>query len=134
MRGKRLVSSVLTAVALTASAQVLAPPANADPDTDFYHELHTYGIYGQKDYNAWIGKLTCKRLWTHVDPDVYKSTEFIQKQLDKDSTTAQAWQFLGASMRTYCPDQLHLLQNVADQPAMPGQTPPPSGPALAAEQ
>src|SRR5690242_17502718 len=36
----------------------VAGPAHADPDTDFANELHTYGIYGQKDYNAWIGKIT----------------------------------------------------------------------------
>jgi hypothetical protein len=42
-----------------AAALVFAAPAQADPDTDFTNELHTYGIYGQKDYNAWIGKITC---------------------------------------------------------------------------
>ena len=30
-------------------------------------ELHTYGMYGQKDYNAWIGKSICKRLNNGVD-------------------------------------------------------------------
>src|SRR5687767_7739125 len=45
----------------------LAAPASADVDTDFANELHTYGIYGQKDYNAWIGKIQCKRLRTGLD-------------------------------------------------------------------
>ncbi|OLP00252.1 hypothetical protein BVU76_21105, partial [Mycolicibacterium porcinum] len=37
-----------------AAAIAFAAPAHADPDTDFANELHTFGIYGQKDYNAWI--------------------------------------------------------------------------------
>jgi hypothetical protein len=136
MRGRKLASTVLAAAALTVSAQVLAPPAGADPDTDFYNELHQYGIYGQKDYNAWIGKLACKRLWMHTDADVYKSSDWILKQLNRESTTAQAWQFLGAAMRTYCPDQLPLLQAAAgpppEVPSDAAQTP--SGPSLGAEQ
>ena len=134
MRGKRLITSALTAAALTVSAQVLAAPAQADPDTDFYHELHTYGIYGQKDYNAWIGKLTCKRLSMNTDADLYKSTEWILKQLDRDSTTAQSWQFLGSAMKYYCPDQLPRLQSVGQPQVPPGQTPPPPGQPLPAEQ
>jgi hypothetical protein len=39
-----------------AAALVFAAPTHADPDTDFSNELHTYGIYGGKDYNAWIGR------------------------------------------------------------------------------
>ena len=54
-----------------------AAPAQADIDTDFANELHTYGIYGQKDYNAWIGKLTCKRLDNGLDADAYKSAQFV---------------------------------------------------------
>ncbi|MCW2563415.1 MAG: hypothetical protein JWQ31_1975, partial [Mycobacterium sp.] len=48
----------LASIAAAAIAPVLvfAAPAHADPDTDFANELHTYGLYGQKDYNAWIGK------------------------------------------------------------------------------
>ncbi len=77
MKATRLASTVLTAIALAVPAQVLAAPAHADPDTDFANELHTYGIYGQKDYNAWIGKITCKRLYNGVDKDAYKSAQFI---------------------------------------------------------
>ncbi|MCV7392297.1 DUF732 domain-containing protein [Mycobacterium porcinum] len=50
-----------------ATSLAVAAPAYADPDTDFANELHTFGIYGQKDYNAWIGKIMCKRLHNGVD-------------------------------------------------------------------
>ena len=43
-------------IGAVAAGLAFAAPAHADPDTDFTSELHTYGIYGQKDYNAWIGK------------------------------------------------------------------------------
>src|SRR5262249_62099913 len=66
MKGLRLAS--IAAAAIT-PAVVFAAPAHADPDTDFANELHTYGIYGQKDYNAWIGKIACKRLYNGLDQD-----------------------------------------------------------------
>ncbi|HEX7428534.1 MAG TPA: DUF732 domain-containing protein [Mycobacterium sp.] len=134
MKATRLASTVLTTIALAVPAHVLAAPAHADPDTDFANELHTYGIYGPKDYNAWIGKITCKRLYNGVDSDAYKSAAFIQRQLDKDSTTGQAWQFLGAALRTYCPEKLPVLQQVAGQPPAAERPPAPEGPPLAAEQ
>ncbi len=112
MKGLRLASLVS---AFVAPALVWAAPAHADPDTDFANELHTYGIYGQKDYNAWIGKITCKRLYNGVDADADKSAKFVFLQLQKDSTTEQAWQFLGAALRTYCPDKLPILQAAAQQ-------------------
>jgi len=34
-------------------------------------------------------------------------------QLPKGSTTEQAWQFLGASLRYYCPDKLPVLEAAA---------------------
>jgi hypothetical protein len=94
---------------------VLAAPAHADPDTDFTNELHTYGIYGQKDYNAWIAKIACKRLDNGTDQDANKSAKFIFMQLQKGSTTEQAWQFLGAALRTYCPEKLPILEAAAGQ-------------------
>ena len=112
MKGLRLASIV---AAVAAPALVWAAPAHADPDTDFANELHTYGIYGQKDYNAWIGKITCKRLYNGVDLDADKSAKFVFQQLQKGSTTEQAWQFLGASLRTYCPDKLPVLEAAAQQ-------------------
>ncbi|MGA5541485.1 DUF732 domain-containing protein, partial [Mycobacterium sp. NPDC051198] len=50
-----------------ATGLAVAAPAAADPDTDFANELHTFGIYGQRDYNAWIAKIMCKRLHNGVD-------------------------------------------------------------------
>jgi hypothetical protein len=104
---------VIIGIAAVAAGVALAAPAHADVDTDFARELHTYGIYGQRDYNAWIAKIACKRLRNGLDPDAYKSAWFIQTNLDKDSTTEQAWQFLGATLRTYCPDQLPVLERAA---------------------
>jgi hypothetical protein len=104
---------VIAGIALAAAALVWAAPAHADVDTDFANELHTYGIYGQKDFNAWIGKITCKRLRNGVDTSADESAQFIFNQLQKDSTTEQAWQFLGAALRTYCPDKLPILEQAA---------------------
>jgi hypothetical protein len=112
MKGMRLASLAAAAIA---PALVFAAPAHADPDTDFANELHTYGIYGGKDYNAWIGKITCKRLTNGLDQDANKSAQFVFNQLEKGSTTAQAYQFLGASLRTYCPDKLPILDAAAHQ-------------------
>jgi hypothetical protein len=94
---------------------LVAWPAHADPDTDFANQLHTYGIYGQKDYNAWIGKITCKRLYNGLDQDADTSARFVFGQLSKGSTTEQAWQFLGAAINTYCPEQVPVLQRAAAQ-------------------
>ncbi|SEH79322.1 Protein of unknown function [Mycolicibacterium rutilum] len=103
---KRLIAAIATATA----ALVLAAPAHADPDTDFANELHTYGIYGQKDYNAWIGKITCKRQRNGVDKSAHDSARFVQAQLDKEQdSTEQSYQFLAAALRFYCPDLLPIL-------------------------
>ena len=103
--------------------------AHADVDTDFANTLHAYGIYGGKDYNAWIGKITCQRLQKGLDRDAYASQHFVSNQLDKNSTPAQGWQFLGLAITTYCPDQLPVLQRASvNQPPAAGQ------PNLAAEQ
>jgi len=112
MKGLRLASIAAAAIA---PALVFAAPVHADPDVDFANELHTYGIYGQKDYNAWIGKITCQRLDNGLDKDAGMSAKFVFRQLPKDATTAQAWQFLGAALRTYCPDKLPVLQAAAQQ-------------------
>ncbi|UXA15881.1 DUF732 domain-containing protein [Mycobacterium sp. SMC-4] len=92
-----------------AAGLVLAAPAAADPDTAFTNELNTYGIYGQKDYNAWIGKISCKRIATGVDADAFEAAHFVHNQLQRGSTTEQAWQFLAAGLRTYCPATLPIL-------------------------
>ena len=98
-----------------AAAIAFAAPAHAEIDTDFANQLHTFGIYGARDYNAWIGKIACKRLDNGTDADAAKSAQFVFNQLEKGSTTAQAYQFLGASLRTYCPDKLPILDAAAHQ-------------------
>ncbi|OBB70928.1 DUF732 domain-containing protein [Mycobacterium sp. 852014-52144_SCH5372336] len=110
---KRLISGVAAA----AAALVLAAPAQAqDIDTDFSNELHTYGIYGQKDYNAWIGKITCKRIRKGVDRDAFASAQFVQKQLARgQNSTDQSWKFLAGALRFYCPDLLHTLDQARDR-------------------
>ena len=95
-------------------AIALAAPARADVDTDFANQLHTYGIYGPKDYNAWIGKITCDRLGRGLDPDANASTTFISRQLPRGSTTAQSWQFLATAIDFYCPDLQPVLQRAAE--------------------
>jgi hypothetical protein len=107
---------LLPLIAVVAAGLALAAPAHADPDTDFANELHTYGLYGQKDYNAWIGKITCKRLDNGTDLDADKSAKFVFLQLPKGTTTQQTWQFLEAALRTYCPEKLPILQAAAQQP------------------
>lgn len=105
--------SVLASAAVLATALAAAAPAQADPDIEFADQLHSFGIYGQRDYNAWLGKIACKRLVRGVDGDAYDSATFILRNLDRDTTQAQAWQFLGAAIGIYCPDQVGVLQNAA---------------------
>jgi hypothetical protein len=107
---------IATFAAGAALTLALAPVASADPDEAFAEQLHTYGIYGQKDFNAWIGKLLCKRLRNGHDPDAFASAKFVHPQLQKGTTTDQAWQFVGAAIPVYCPDQMFVLQRAADQP------------------
>jgi hypothetical protein len=101
---------------VAAAAIALAVPAQADVDTDFANQLHTYGIYGPRDYNAWLGKIACDRLGRGLDADAYTSAKFIINNLPRHTTTAQAWQFLGAAINAYCPEQTPKLQNAAAQP------------------
>ncbi len=104
---------VALAVLLAAGAITMAPTAQADPDTDFATQLHQFGIYGPRDYNAWIGKIACTRLAGGVDADAYQSAAFVSEQLQHGSTTDQAWKFLGLAIATYCPDQTPALQRAA---------------------
>ena len=103
----------LPLVAVVAAAVAVAAPVHADVDTDFANQLHVYGIYGQRDYNAWLGKITCDRLGNGIDADAYKSAAFLSKNLPRNSTTAQTWQFLNAAINTYCPDQMPVLTSAA---------------------
>jgi hypothetical protein len=105
--GKRLgLASIMTAL-------VLAAPAHADVDTDFANQLHVYGIYGPRDYNAWLAKITCNRLGNGTDADAYTSAAFLSKNLPRSSTTTQTWQFLAAAISTYCPDQMPVVTSAA---------------------
>jgi Protein of unknown function (DUF732) len=99
---------------IAAAAVVLAAPAHADVDTDFANQLHGYGIYGQKDYNAWLAKITCDRLGSGRDATAEKSAEFLSHNLPRGTTTAQTWQFLGAAIGTYCDDLTPRLTAVAE--------------------
>ena len=107
-------STTLAAVVMGLGV-ALAAPAHADPDTDFARELHTYGIYGPRDYNAWLGKIVCERLDKGVDGDAEKSVRFIGPNLQNGTNQAQAWQFLGASINTYCPDKRAVFERAAVQ-------------------
>lgn len=112
--------STTLAAAIAGLAVVLAAPAQADPDIDFANELHTYGIYGPRDYNAWLGKIVCERLEKGVDGDAAKSVRFITPNLPKGTNQSQpnpahAWQFLGAAINTYCPDKRGVFEQAAAQ-------------------
>jgi hypothetical protein len=96
-------------MASIAAALVLAAPAHADVDTDFANQLHVYGIYGPRDYNAWLGKIACNRLGNGTDADADRSAAFLSKNLPRGSTTAQTWQFLAAAISAYCPDQMPVV-------------------------
>jgi len=103
------------AVAATAVAVIAAAaPAHADPDIDFANQLHGFGIYGQRDYNAWLGKITCKRMARGVDGDAYASMAFITKNLARGTTQEQVAQFLGAAVGTYCPDMAGALRGAVE--------------------
>ena len=84
-------AAALSAVGTTAATIMLAVPARADVDTDFANQLHTYGIYGQRDYNAWLAKITCERLDDGLDSNAEKSAVFLSPNLLRGSTTEQTW-------------------------------------------
>ena len=110
---------------------VLAAPAQADPDTDFSNELHVYGIYGPKDYNAWIGKIMCKRLGTGLDANAAESAVFLHQNLPKGTSEQSIYQFLSAGINYYCPEQRRVVDSLAGQSQM---LPVPAGAPLPAEQ
>jgi len=99
------------AALVAATAIGLAAPAHADVDTDFANQLHTYGIYGQKDYNAWLAKILCKRLGTGLDANLYEATTFIDTNLPRKTTEAQVAQFIATAVGYYCPDLLPKVQS-----------------------
>ncbi len=107
----RVVTGALATAWATAAAIVVAVPAQADPDIDFADQLHGFGIYGPRDYNAWLGKITCKRLDRGVDGDAYASINFVSRNLARGTTQEQAAQFLGAAITTYCPNLAGALRS-----------------------
>lgn len=123
--------AVILATIAVAAGTALAAPAHADPDTDFANQLHTYGIYGPKDFNAWIGKIQCKRLRTGLDANAGEAAVFLKINLAKTTTEQQAYQFLNAAINTYCPDQRPVIDSLA---GIPAPAPAPAGEPLPAEQ
>ena len=124
-------TGLVTAIAAFALAVGAAAPAQADPDTDFANELHSYGIYGPRDFNAWIGKIQCKRLRTGLDANAGEAAVFLKTNLKRGTTEQQVYQFLSAGINYYCPDQRFVVDSLAGSaPA----TPPPAGAPLPAEQ
>ncbi|WP_372512637.1 DUF732 domain-containing protein [Mycobacterium yunnanensis] len=119
--------------ALAACSMMVAAvaPANADPDTDFANELHVYGIYGPKDYNAWIGKIECKRLRTGLDANANEAAVFLKTNLPRGTSEQGIYQFLSAGINYYCPDQRPVVDSLAGQPQA---SPAPVGAPLPAEQ
>ena len=105
VKSSALVFSVIAVLALAA-------PAHADVDTDFANELHGYGIYGQRDYNAWLAKITCKRLGDGLDSSAERSAVFLSHNLPRGTNTEQTWQFMAAAIETYCPDLTPMLTSV----------------------
>jgi hypothetical protein len=106
---------VIRLAAIVAVAIALAAPAHADDDTDFANQLHTYGIYGPRDYNAWLGKIVCDRLHKGADANAFQSTRFVAANLPRGTTPVQTWQFFATAISHYCPDQTTVLENVAGQ-------------------
>jgi hypothetical protein len=104
----------LATIGATAAAAIaLAAPAQADDyDAPFNDQLHTYGIYGPQDFNAWLAKISCQRMDKGVDTDAYKSARFVQRNLPLGTTQGQAFQFLGAAVDHYCPEHVGALQRV----------------------
>jgi uncharacterized protein DUF732 len=125
MRGTKL----LTSVAMAAAAIALAAPAQADPpptapyptprtpspssdyDAPFKNTVNGFGIYGPQDQLAWMGKISCDRINRGLDTDPYKSADFIQHNLPRGTTQGQAFQFLGAAIDHYCPNQTGFIQS-----------------------
>jgi hypothetical protein len=108
MKGINFAAGVATA----AAAIALAAPAQADDyDAPFNAQLHTFGIYGPQDQTAWLAKITCERITRGVDHSAYNSATFIQRNLALGTTQGQAFQFLGAAVGHYCPDQAGFVQS-----------------------
>ncbi len=101
----------LAGIAGVAVAIALAAPAQADDyDYPFKQTVNRFGVYGPQDQLAWLAKISCERIGRGVDGDAYKSATFIQHNLPRGTTEGQAFQFLGAAIDHYCPDQVGFIQ------------------------
>ncbi|MEI7714758.1 MAG: DUF732 domain-containing protein [Mycobacterium sp.] len=101
--------AVLGAVAVAAIA--LAGPAQADDyDYTFKNTVNTFGVYGPQDQLAWLAKISCERITKGVDGDPYKSAFFLEYNLPRGTSQGQAFQFLGAAIDHYCPNQAGFIQ------------------------
>lgn len=105
-------SKLASLFAMAGAAIALAAPAQADDyDYTFKQTVNTFGVYGPQDQLAWLGKISCDRIGRGVDGDPYKSANFIQHNLALGTTQGQAFQFLGAAVDHYCPDQVGFVQS-----------------------
>jgi Protein of unknown function (DUF732) len=103
--------TLATGIAATAAAIALAAPAQADDyDYVFKQTVNHFGVYGPQDQLAWLGKISCERIGRGVDGDPYKSANFVQHNLPLGTSQGQAFQFLGAAIDHYCPDQVGFIQ------------------------
>jgi hypothetical protein len=97
--------------AMAAAAISLAGPAQADDyDYTFKNTVNNFGVYGPQDQLAWLGKISCERIERGVDANAYKSANFVQHNLPLGTTEGQAFQFLGAAIDHYCPNEVGFLQ------------------------
>ncbi len=122
-------TGLATAIAAFSLAAAAAGPAHADPDSDFANELHSYSIYGPKDFNAWIGKIQCKRLRTGLDANAAEAAVFLKTNLQRGTSEQQIYQFLSAGINYYCPDQRFVVDSLAGLPqagAQPASAPLPA--------
>jgi hypothetical protein len=104
-------SKLASLIAVAGAAVALAAPAQADDyDYTFKQTVNGFGVYGPQDQLAWLAKISCDRIGRGVDGDPYKSANFLQHNLPRGTTEGQAFQFLGASIDHYCPDQVGFIQ------------------------
>jgi hypothetical protein len=107
MKGMSLAAGIGTAAAVIA----LAAPAQADDyDYVFKQTINRLGVYGPQDQLAWLAKISCDRIGRGVDGDAYKSATFLQHNLPRGTSQGQAFQFLGAAIDHYCPENVGFLQ------------------------
>jgi hypothetical protein len=56
-------------------------------------------------------------LITRVDEDALSSARFLKTNLARTTSTQQVWQFLGAAVDAYCPEQTPTLHAAANATA-----------------